>query len=195
MPTTNIDWHAIRPLNGSRAQGFEELCAQLAAAELPPGGRFERKGTPDAGVECYSVFEDGSEWGWQAKYFDNLGGAQWSQLDDSVKTALDKHKSLVRYYVCIPLDRPDARIPRQKSARDRWDDHVQKWANWATTHGMTVKFIYWGSHELIQRLSAIKHVGRFDSGSTSTDSIPLGLSTVLRWLGERLALDIRQKSM
>ena len=69
---------------------------------------FERKGTPDAGVECYCILKDGDEWGWQAKYFDTLGTSQWSQLDKSVKTALDKHPKLVRYFVCIPLDRPDA---------------------------------------------------------------------------------------
>ena len=75
MPTSPvaIDWRAIRPLNGSRADGFEELCAQLARAERPTGSRFERKGAPDAGVECYAVLEGGSEWGWQAKYFDGLG--------------------------------------------------------------------------------------------------------------------------
>jgi hypothetical protein len=63
MSTVNIDWNAIRPLNGSRANGFEELCAQLARAESPAGSRFERKGTPDAGVECYATLDGGSEWG------------------------------------------------------------------------------------------------------------------------------------
>ncbi len=51
----NLDWTAIRPLNGSQAAGFEELCAQLARAESPAGAKFERKGTPDAGVECRTV--------------------------------------------------------------------------------------------------------------------------------------------
>jgi len=50
-----LDWKAIRPLNGSQADGFEELCAQLARAVNPPGATFKRKGAPDAGVECYSI--------------------------------------------------------------------------------------------------------------------------------------------
>jgi hypothetical protein len=62
MSTVNIDWNAIRPLNASRVDGFEELCAQLARAESPAGSLFERKGTPDAGVECYAAIEGGSEW-------------------------------------------------------------------------------------------------------------------------------------
>lgn len=86
-----LNWNDIRPLNGSQANGFEELCAQLVRAESPDEAKFVRKGTPDAGVECYCILSDGNEWGWQAKYFDILGTTQWSQLDKSVKTALDKH--------------------------------------------------------------------------------------------------------
>jgi hypothetical protein len=161
MPSSivNIDWNAIRPLNGSRANGFEELCSQIARVESPADSRFERKGTPDAGVECYSVLNDGSEWAWQAKYFDGFGESQWSQLDDSVKTALEKHPRLVRYFICIPLDRPDARINGRRSAKERWDEHVQKWTGWASDRSMAVEFIYWGSHELIQHLARTRHVG------------------------------------
>jgi len=155
-----LDWKAIRPLDGSSASSFEELCSQLARVESPPGSRFERKGTPDAGVECYTVLGDGSEWGWQAKYFDGLGDSQWSQLDDSVKTALEKHPLLVRYFICIPLDRPDGRIPGRQSAKERWDVHVTKWSGWATGRGMAVEFIYWGRHELLERLSLTQHAGR-----------------------------------
>ena len=99
----NLDWNAIRSLDGSQAKGFEELCAQLARAETPAGARFERTGDPDAGVECYCVLPDGSEWGWQAKYFDSLNSSRWRQLDSSVRTALEKHPRLARYFVCAPL--------------------------------------------------------------------------------------------
>ena len=155
-----LNWNNIRPLNGSQANGFEELCAQLARAESPDGAKFERKGTPDAGVECYCTLKDGNEWGWQAKYFDTLGTSQWSQLDKSVKTALDRHPKLVRYFVCIPLDRPDARIDRQKSAMQRWNERVEKWERWARERDMCVEFVWWGSSELIERLSQNEHIGR-----------------------------------
>jgi hypothetical protein len=160
MSAINIDWNVIRPLNGSRANGFEELCAQLAHAEIPAGARFERKGAPDAGVECYAILSDGSEWGWQAKYFDTFGDSQWSQLDDSVKTAHEKHPRLVRYFICVPLNRADARIEGRRSAKDRWDTHVQKWTDWASARGMPVEVIYWRSHELVERLACPQHVGR-----------------------------------
>lgn len=169
----NIDWKDIRPLNGSQDEGFEELCAQLARTESPDGAKFERKGTPDAGVECYCILDDESEWGWQAKYFHTMETSQWSQLDKSVKTALDKHPALARYFVCIPLDRPDARIGRQMSAMQRWNKRIEKWRGWAEKRSMCVEFIWWGSSELLERLSRSEHIGRvyfwfdqrgFDSG-------------------------------
>ena len=147
-------------MNGRRDKGFEELCAQLAQAERPSRSTFVRKGTPDAGVECYAILSDGSEWAWQSKYFYELGDSQWSQIDGSVKTALKKHPKIVRYFVCVPVDRADARIEGRKSAKERWDDHVAKWNAWASDLGMTVEFIYWGSYELLERLAQPEHVGR-----------------------------------
>ena len=111
---------------------------------MPSGSTFVRKGTPDAGVECYAILGDGTEWGWQAKYVDELGDSQWSQVDRSINTALEKHSKLVRYFVCVPVDRADARIEGRKSAKERWDDHVAKWSRWATDQGMTVEFIFLG---------------------------------------------------
>ncbi|MDE0260123.1 MAG: hypothetical protein OXR82_17275 [Gammaproteobacteria bacterium] len=155
-----LDWKSIRPLNGARDQGFEELCAQLARAEKPPRSEFMRKGTPDAGVECYAILEGGAEWAWQSKYVDTLGDSQWSQIDRSVKKALEKHPRLVRYFVCVPLNRAEARIEGRRSAKERWDDHVEKWSRWAADRGMTVEFTYWGSHELLERLAQPEHIGR-----------------------------------
>jgi len=156
----NLDWKSIRPLNGGQEKGFEELCAQLARAEKPTKADFERKGTPDAGVECYAILSDGSEWAWQVKYFDTLGDSQWSQLNESVKTAIEKHSHIVRYFICTPLDRPDARIDGKKSAKDKWDEYVGKWKELAADKGMAVEFIYWGSHELLERLARSEHIGR-----------------------------------
>ena len=155
----NIDWREIRPLNGSREAGFEEMCTQLARLEIPPDSLFERKGTPDAGVECYAILSNGREWGWQAKYFADLRTSQWSQLDSSVKTALEKHPKLDKYFVCIPLDRADARINGHKSAKERWDERVEKWKRWASDRGMLVDFVWVGSHELIHQLLRTQNAG------------------------------------
>ena len=158
--TVNVDWRSIRPLNGGRDKGFEELCSQLARAEVTGHGRFIRKGNPDAGVECYAINDNGSECAWQAKYFFTLGNNQWSQIDRSVCTVLGKHPRLTLYVICLPMDLPDARVPGQESALEKWDARVEKWAGWASERGMTVEFTYWGSSELLERLIKPEYIGR-----------------------------------
>ena len=166
MSDLTLDWFAIRPLNGGREKGFEELCSQLARVEAPVGSRFIRKGTPDAGVECYAVLADATEWGWQSKYFEVIGDSQWKQLDESVKAAIDKHPQLGRYFVCVPLDLADARIVGKKtgtpwkSAKDQWDEHVTKWRGWAHGKNRTIEFVWWGSSEMLERLARTENVGR-----------------------------------
>ena len=42
----------------------------------------------------------------------------------------------------------------------RWDARVKKWCGWAEDLGMRVEFIWWGSSELIERISKNEHIGR-----------------------------------
>lgn len=157
-----VSWSQIRSLRSSQRSGFEELCCQLAHCEPVVGARtFTRKGTPDAGVECFWLLGSGGEWGWQAKFFvDGFGKVQWQECDKSVKTALEKHPNLTRLYLCFPCEFPDARIKGQESALARWNKRVQQWSAWADAVGRTVKFIRWDEHELIHRLSNPIHRGR-----------------------------------
>lgn len=156
----SVNWNDIRPLNGSQNAGFEELCAQLARLETPSNAKFTRTGNPDAGVEGYCVLPNSDEWEWQAKYFSSLGSSQWTQIDSSVKTALSKHPNLTRYYVCVPMDRPDAHIPGQTSAMDHWNQRVRKWEMWAQQRNMQVEFAWWGASELVDKLSQPRQIGR-----------------------------------
>lgn len=156
-----VDFRAILPIRGSVNNGFEELCCQLAGSEsAPAGSRFVRNGTPDGGVEAYWVRSDGSEHGWQAKYFFVLGSSQWEQLDESVQTALRTHPRLSTYTVCLPIDLPDARLKSQKSLRAKWDERTAGWANDAVALGLSVAFELWGAHELTTRLAEERHSGR-----------------------------------
>ncbi|MBI3470758.1 MAG: ATP-binding protein, partial [Candidatus Solibacter usitatus] len=157
----SLNWQDLRPWQGSQHRAFEEVCAQLAAAETPAtGATFVRKGTPDAGVECYWRLVNGQEWAWQTKFFTSMGDAQWRQLDESVRTALDRHPGLVKYIVCVPLDFADPRMDRCVHAMDRWRDHLEKWEGWAREGGKSVVFTLWGQHELANRLLQDEHRGR-----------------------------------
>jgi hypothetical protein len=160
--SSKINWVNLRSWNGSQQSAFEELCCQLAAHEqVPPNSRFIRKGTPDAGVECFWTLPNSDEWAWQAKFFTSVEDSQWKQLDESVKTALDKHPQLVAYTICIPLDRQDPRKEKQKWFMDKWDIHVKTWEGWANDKGKSVQFIYWGEHEIFERLTREEHRGRY----------------------------------
>ena len=137
----SIDWKHLRPLGNSQNTAFEELCCQLAACEpTPAGSKFIRKGVPDAGIECFWQLPDGSEMAWQAKFFDKVEKAQWAQLDESVRTALNKHPRLTSYTVCLPLDRRDPRIEGRKDLMDEWSERVDRWQGWAREQGMSVEF-------------------------------------------------------
>ena len=190
----NVDWHSIRPLNGARDKGFEELCSQLARSEIADDARFIRKGSPDAGVECFAVYENGSEYAWQAKYFLTLGNSQWSQIDESVSTALQKHPRLTRYFVCLPLDLPDARVPGKESALAKWSARVEKWTGWASERGMTVEFTYWGSSELLERLTRPEHIGRvrfwFDATGFDEDWFERRLQEARQTAGPRYTSEL-----
>src|SRR5260370_4923887 len=85
---------------------------------------------------------------------------QGSQLDESVRTALEKHPRLTSYTVCLPIDRQDPRIDRQKWFMDRWNERVDKWREWARAKGMPTTFHYWGDHEIWEHLSRAEHRGR-----------------------------------
>ena len=157
-----LNWQNLRPWNGSQHSAFEELCCQLAAYEpVSPGSIFIRKAPPDAGIECYWKLPNGDEWGWQAKFFiSSPSPGQWCQLDESVKTALEKHPRLTSYTICLPIDRPAPRINKQKSFMVKWNEHVEKWTGWAKEKGISVEFKYWGKHEIWEHLSREEHRGR-----------------------------------
>ncbi len=197
MCMNDLSWSNIRALEGSWQVGFEEICAQLARSETPDGAKFVRKGSPDAGVECFCVLEDGSEWGWQAKFFTSPPStSQWKQLDASVQKALEKHPNLVRYFVCMPINRPDARREDQKSMLDRWNERVEKWQGWAAERGMCVEFCWWGSSELIKRLSSEDHAGRVafwlgDHGRFSIEWFQKSLDEAVATAGERYTPEVR----
>ncbi len=177
-----LNWQNLRPLNGSQHSAFEELCCQLAGSEpAPAGARFVRKAPPDAGVECYWRTPSGDEWAWQAKFFTSTPGpVQWRQIDDSVKTALDKHPRMTSLTVCLPIDRADPKMQEQQWFMDRWNRHVGEWSRLAAKKGMSAEFHYWGQHELVERLSREEHAGRslfwFDETFLSNN-----------WLGDRLS--------
>jgi len=189
-------WHQIREWHGAKWAGFEELVCQLAHTEpAPAGARFNRKGTPDAGLECFWMLPSGEEWGWLTKFFpDHFASAQWKQCDKSVRAALEHHPKLTRLVLSFPCSFPDARLPRQRSALQRWEDHRAEWSKWAAERGMAVDFVLWDEHQLLRRLSRPEHQGRilFWFGLPAMDAVwfQRHVATTIALAAERYTPDL-----
>lgn len=140
-----IDFQKIRPLKDTRHKGFEELCVQLFRSSFSSTTRFYRvdDGGGDGGVEDIAIRENGNKIGLQAKFFEKLRPAQWSQIDKSVRTALQSHSpDLLEYRIACPCDR--------SKNFTTWNNYCEKWQGFAKELGYTsdVGFVWWGSAEL-----------------------------------------------
>ncbi len=154
---SNIDFKKIRSHNGSQNNAFEELICQLARLSRPEGAEsFIRKegSGGDAGIECFWKLKDDSEHAWQAKYFlDTITDPQWRQISKSVKTALNKHPNLKKYYICLPLNRTDRKQENKKDLLEKWNKKIAEWKKIAKSKSMNVKFEFWGASEIFSILS------------------------------------------
>ena len=155
MSLPDISFEKIRPTDRSRDAGFEEMCCQLASLEPASSEEsFYRKGRGgDAGVECYRRRVDETEVGWQAKYLFHCNDSLTTQLDHSIRRALDKHPQLVEYVVCLPFDLSDSRTSRRKTAREKWDAWCAKWKKFAASRKRNLRITLWGKSELSTRLA------------------------------------------
>jgi hypothetical protein len=157
----NINWQDIRPYQGSQNTAFEELICQLARVEFEGQGRFIRIAAPDGGVEATCLLPDGSLYGWQAKYFVNsFTSTQWSDIEGSLIDSLNNYPNLVKYYVCVPVDRNNAFVEGKKSFLQKWDEHVAKWKNLPEAQGRNLGIEFWGSYELFLMLSKPENAGK-----------------------------------
>lgn len=151
----SFSWNNIRTIDNSQNEGFEELVCQLAKKEFCKNdGVYERYGKPDGGTECVIRFIDGSEYGFQAKYFTKtLTDKQYQEITDSVEKVLDSHPNLIRYYIAFAVDLPNGNVKGKKSCLEKWKSYVESWNNLAKTKNISVEFIKWNASELLSLLS------------------------------------------
>jgi hypothetical protein len=140
----NIKFSEIRTLEGKQDKGFEELCVQLLPlliGEKPERvDRIEGRGG-DGGVEAVALTISKQNIGLQSKFFGKLAAAQWHQVNESVRTAIDKHPELTRYIVCVPLDRTPGQLKK-------WKELIAAWS--AASPKLVVEWL--GSSELLGHL-------------------------------------------
>jgi len=154
-----IDFEHIRTFNGSQQEAFEEFCCQLAYRynDVPKNSKFSRyRGAGgDGGVECVWKLPNSEEWGWQAKYVFSLKDAKLL-LDKSIKTALEIHPNLTKYFICLPFNLTGP-TGRGKGDSERFGKYKEEWRKLAKEKGMSVEFILWDKTILIDRLLSIEN--------------------------------------
>lgn len=153
-----MDYSKISGKDCGQRLAFEELTCQLGRREYPStSGEFRRiEGSGgDGGIEGYWLFEDGSEVGYQAKYYLKVRDIAWEKIDDSVERALKSHPSLKKYVVSIPCDLTD-RSGLQGAGKTgwiHWENHKSVWEKLCADSGRPpVEFVAWTASDLTDRL-------------------------------------------
>lgn len=146
----DIDLLKIRPLEGTRNKGFEELCVQLFRSSFPTNTKFYRVNDAggDGGVEDIALIGQEKKIGLQAKFFGNLGQSQWSQINKSVSTALRAHSpDLLEYRIACSCN-------RSKDSKT-WDNYCAKWQRLVREldYPNEVNFVWCGETELRNELT------------------------------------------
>lgn len=154
MSLPDINFREIR-LHGNQADAFEELCCQLASDEASPERvRFDRKGRGgDAGIECFETLADGSEIGWQVKFYWEID-SMLSSLGKSLVTALLKHPKMRKFIACFPFDLADARKDGTTTALEKWEAWRIDRITQAGNAGRVIEIERWDAHALRHRLTS-----------------------------------------
>lgn len=147
-----MDYSRIRGMESGQRLAFEELICQLARRERPAADaefrRIEGAGG-DGGIEAYWLLNDGSEIGYQAKYYTKSRDISWANIDDSVVTALKTHPELTKYVVALPCDLTDktGKQGRGNTGWGAWNARKAKWAE-LVAPGKCVEFIVWTASDI-----------------------------------------------
>ncbi|WP_116817473.1 ATP-binding protein [Pseudomonas syringae] len=180
-----MDYRRIRGMDSGQRLAFEELVCQLARREPPAADaefrRIEGAGG-DGGIEAYWLLRDGSEVGFQAKYYLKAGDIDWANIDDSVKRALQSHPSLTKYVLALPCDLTDKTGKQGGGKRgwEHWEAHKATWASYVPP-GHKVEFIPWTASELTNRLSLSNAEGLRRYWFGDVEFSPSWLSEKVEW--------------
>lgn len=152
----DIIFEQIAPRSGGQREAFEELCCQIARHKCAADSKFTRlRGAGgDGGVECFIDLPNGSRIGWQAKFVFDLT-ALISQLNKSLKTALEIHPSLEHYIICFPFDLTGPTARKGKSAYEKFEEwRLAKEAS-AQNAGRKLRIEAWSASKISGELLAV----------------------------------------
>ena len=150
-----VDWSKLKPYQSDKRKSFEELCYQLAKKLYGELGRFtsiDDSGGGD-GVEFFLTLANGTEWGWQAKFYypqPRLNPSRKGSIQQSFRTSLKNHQDLTRWFLCTPT----SFTKRGKNSELSWFRKTLK------NTAPEVELDHWGDSELSTMLSEPKMAGK-----------------------------------
>lgn len=150
-----IDWSKLRTYQNDKRKSFEELCFQIAKKLYGDLGEFtsiDDSGGGD-GVEFFLSLPDGTQWGWQAKFYfpqPRLDGSRKRSVKNSLTTTLANHPNLTKWFLCTPTNFTNKDGENELD----WFDHKLR----ALAPG--TELIHWGDSEFLDMLSDPQMVGK-----------------------------------
>lgn len=163
-----MNWQHFQTYNEAATRAFEALCNQLFELWIEREYKGNKKSFVvvngaggDGGVESYATLITGAEIGVQAKWFpDSITTAQFSQIKNSILTALEVHPKLVKYIVCVPRDLSN--LKKGKDGKIIKETECLKWSKMVTDIKNTYPdkdIIFWGDHDLQIQLQYAEAAG------------------------------------
>lgn len=157
------DFRLIRSWDGSQDRAFEEICYQLLRElrDVPSdmAGRPIRTGNPDGGVEWYALRANGEQWGWQAKYIEDIDDLL-SAMTKTVKRVVAERPTLTKLTFCIARNLSAGTAKgKRKSARKKYEDKIATWQK-DIAGADKIDFELMQGSDLLDRLALPQHAGR-----------------------------------
>jgi len=156
-----IDWSKLKPYQGYRWKSFEEFCYSIAKRLYHDEGNFtpiDDSGGGD-GVEFYLTMPDGTEWGWQARFYYPDPRLRKSGRKKSIKRSLERaiknHKRLKKWFLCTPTNFTTVEIAWFDKLQQRYPNMIlEHWGDSEFNDFLTnslwvgIKNYYFGELEL-----------------------------------------------
>lgn len=148
------DWTRLRPYGEGKRRSFEELCFQLAFQHYGQEGRLtsiDDSGGGD-GVEFFLTLPDGTEWGWQAKFFHpdpRMSASRRRQVEESLARSRQVHPRLVRWFLCTPTSFTTGKPGAERA----WWERLRE-------SNPDLDMVHWGDSELSEMLARPASAGQ-----------------------------------
>lgn len=192
-----IDFNQIRSTPKSKNDSFESLAIQLFKTHCnqPQGSSFFslRGDGGDGGVEAYYKTPTGKTLGIQAKYFFKLGSSEFSQIKNSLDTAIKNHPTLTEYWIYLPFDLTGrvAEGKRGKSEVERFEE----WRNEINTQHPELQINLITAESARQQILSMDNSGGFisywfDENILTTQNIQNCIDSAAAFAGPRYCSDL-----